>query len=147
MDSLVTWVAANGPWALLLVSFLAATLLPLSSEAALVGALKAGAAPLACLVAASVGNVAACLVNYALGAWARASSQERLERSRVGRAALSWLERLGLWALLLSWLPVLGDPLTVAAGVARVPMRWFLPLVAVLRVGRYALIFQFLLAE
>lgn len=147
MDSLVTWVSAHGPWALLLVSFLAATLLPLSSEAALVGAIKAGAAPLACLLAASVGNVAACLSNYALGAWARARSQERLQRSRVGRAALRWLEQLGLWALLLSWLPVIGDPITVAAGVGRVSLRCFVPVVAVLRVARYALIIQVLLQE
>ena len=55
-----------------------------------------------------------------------------------GRRALGWLERWGLGALWLSWLPVVGDPLTLAAGLARVRFAWFLPLVAALRLARYA---------
>ena len=58
--------------------------------------------------------------------------------SRSGRAALRWTERYGLPALLLSWLPVIGDPLTLAAGVGRIRLLWFVPLVAGLRVARYA---------
>jgi membrane protein YqaA with SNARE-associated domain len=129
--------ATHGPWALLPISFLAATLLPLSSELALAAALRAGADPLACLLAASTGNCAACALNYALGRLSRDRAQARLLASHTGRAALRALDRLGLWSLALSWLPILGDPLTLTAGVARVPLHLFLPIVASLRVARY----------
>ena len=63
---------------------------------------------------------------------------ERLASSKAGRAATRWLDRFGLPALLLSWLPVIGDPLTLAAGVGDVRLRWFVPVVASLRLARYA---------
>ena len=135
---LVEWVQAYGPWGLCAAAFVGATLVPVSSEAAFVAAVAAGLAPATALVWASVGNTAGCLVNYALGRGARQWVGDRLAASRSGRAALRWTERFGLPSLLLSWLPIVGDPLTLAAGVARVPLAWFVPLVAGLRVARYA---------
>ena len=135
---LVEWVQAYGAWGLCAAAFVGATLVPVSSEAAFVAAVAAGLAAPTALLWASVGNTAGCLVNYALGRWGRASVGDRLRQSRGGRAALRWTERFGTPALLLSWLPVVGDPLTLAAGVGRVPLAWFVPLVAGLRVARYA---------
>ena len=132
------WVQAYGPWGLCAAAFVGATLVPVSSEAAFVAAVAAGLAPTTALVWASAGNTAGCLVNYALGRGARQWVGDRLAASRSGRAALRWTERFGLPSLLLSWLPIVGDPLTLAAGVARVPLAWFVPLVAGLRVARYA---------
>ncbi len=55
-------------------------------------------------------------------------------RDRAGR----WFARYGSWSLLFAWVPVVGDPLTVAAGLLRVNFGWFLALVAVGKAGRYA---------
>lgn len=54
--------------------------------------------------------------------------------------AEGWYRRFGRWSLLLAWVPVIGDPLTVAAGLLREPMRTFLPLVAIGKVGRYVVL-------
>ena len=55
--------------------------------------------------------------------------------------AASWFRRYGAWSLLLSWLPVIGDPLTLAAGLARLRFALFLLPVAVGKVGRYLAVF------
>ena len=135
---LVDWVQAYGAVGLCAAAFLGATLVPVSSEAAFVAAVAAGLAPSTALLWASVGNTAGCLVNYGIGWTARERVGDRLMESRSGRASLRWTERYGLPALLLSWLPVIGDPLTLAAGVGRIRLAWFVPLVAGLRVARYA---------
>lgn len=132
------WVEAYGAIGLCGAAFVGATLVPISSEAAFVAAVVAGLDPARALVWATLGNTAGCLVNYALGRAARPWVSDRLASSKAGRAALRWTERFGLPALALSWLPLIGDPLTLAAGVADVKLRWFLPLVAGLRLARYA---------
>lgn len=124
---------------LFVAAFLAATLLPLQSEAALVALLRAGHAAWLLVLVASVGNVAGALVNWALG---RGIECYRTRRwFPVGPAALAraqrWYARTGKWSLLLSWLPLVGDPLTLVAGVMREPLRVVLPLVAIAKTARY----------
>ncbi|WP_412067600.1 YqaA family protein [Rubrivirga sp. IMCC43871] len=135
---LAEWVQAWGPVGLCAAAFVGATLVPVSSEAAFVAAVAAGLAGPVALLWASVGNTAGCLLNYAVGRLARDRVEPRLGASRAGRAAVRWTERYGTPALLLSWLPIIGDPLTLAAGVGRVRLAVFVPLVAGLRVARYA---------
>ena len=124
---------------LFLAAFLAATLLPAQSEALLVALLLAGHPPWWLLLVASTGNVLGSLFNWWLGrgivhyrdrGWfpVKPGALERAQR---------WYRRYGRWSLLLSWVPVVGDPLTLAAGVMREPLRVFLPLVAVAKTGRY----------
>lgn len=137
---MTAWVEAWGLPGLFLAAFLAATVLPFSSEAALVGALAAGVPVGPALVVASVGNTLACALNYGLGWWLGERMRPRLESSRGGRAALRWSERWGAWALLASWLPVVGDPLTIVAGLARVRPWLFAVIVPALRVARYVAI-------
>lgn len=132
------WVQEYGAAGLCAAAFVGATLVPLSSEAAFVAAVAAGLAPVPALVWATVGNTLGCLVNYAVGRWGRERAGDRLRESRAGRAAVRWLERFGLPALGLSWLPVVGDPLTLAAGAARVRLALFVPVVGGLRLARYA---------
>ncbi|WP_026784324.1 YqaA family protein [Pleomorphomonas koreensis] len=125
---------------LFLTAFVAATVLPMQSEAALVGLLLADIQPVWALVTvASIGNVAGSAVNWLLG-----RGVERFRERRwfpVGPAAIDraqgWYHRYGKWSLLLSWMPIVGDPLTVVAGVAREPFAVFLALVTVAKVGRY----------
>ena len=125
---------------LFLAALLAATILPMQSEAVLVGLVIGGLQPVAALLlVASVGNVLGSVVNWVLGRgiarfagrrWFPASPAA-LERAR------GWYGRFGCWSLLLSWVPVIGDPLTVVAGVLREPLWRFLLLVTVAKVGRY----------
>ena len=131
--------AWDGP-ALFGAAFAGATLLPLSSEAAFAAALAWGMPPAEALAWATAGNTLGCALNVALGRWGRARAEPRLRASRAGRRALGAVERWGGWARALSWLPVVGDPLTVAAGVARVPLGVVAAVVPALRFARYAAI-------
>lgn len=133
---------------LLASAFAAATILPMQSEAVLVGLVAAEAQPVWALVAvASVGNVLGSVVNWILG--------RQVERFRGRRwfpttdAALDrakgWYSRYGRWSLLLSWAPIVGDPLTLVAGVLREPFWSFLAFVTIAKVGRYVALSAFAL--
>lgn len=125
---------------LFLTALIAATVLPMQSEAVLVGLLLAGQQPPWLLVlVATVGNVLGSVVNWWLG-----RGIERFRDRRwfpAGPDAMTraerWYRRHGRWSLLLSWVPVIGDPLTVVAGVLREPFPTFLLLVTVAKAGRY----------
>ncbi|MDV6225304.1 YqaA family protein [Nitratireductor aquimarinus] len=125
---------------LFLSAFAAATLFPMQSEAALVGLLLSDShAVWALVAAASFGNVAGSFVNWVLG-----RSIERFRDKRwfpVSEKALQraqrWYRRYGRWSLLLSWVPIIGDPLTLAAGIMKEPLSVFLVLVTIAKTGRY----------
>lgn len=124
-------------------AFAAATLIPAQSEAALVGLLlKGSASPGALLAVATLGNVLGSLVNWLLG-----RAIERLGHKRWFPVSEQQLERAqqryhryGRWSLLLSWVPIIGDPLTVVAGTLREPLWSFLLLVTLAKGGRYLLL-------
>jgi len=122
------------------IAFIAATVFPLQSEAALIALLLGGQQPVWALIAvASVGNVLGSVVNWLLG-----RSLERFRDRRWFPASPAALERAqrayqkwGKWSLLLSWAPFIGDPLTVVAGVLREPLPMFVLLVTMAKAGRY----------
>ncbi|SDN76812.1 YqaA family protein [Phyllobacterium sp. OV277] len=125
-------------------AFAAATILPMQSEALLAGLLLSHSYPASALIAvASVGNVLGSMVNWLLGRgieqfrnrkWFPAS-EAQLDR------ATRWYQRYGKWTLLLSWVPIIGDPLTVIAGVLREPIWSFVLLVAIAKTVRYLVVF------
>ena len=125
---------------LFFASFLAATILPLSSEAALVGALHEGLPPSIALFAASSGNLMAIILNYFLGYFLYEKMHAKLQTSKTGKKAYKWGHKYGYYALLLSWLPIIGDPLTIVAGLLRLNFWYFLLIAGSLRVLRYYLI-------
>ena len=134
--------------ALFASAFLAATILPFSSEAVLAALTVTDGADVALLWAvATAGNTLGAVVNWGLGRFCLHWSDRRwfpvkppqLERAR------RWFGRYGTWTLLLAWLPIVGDPLTVAAGLLRVRPGVFVTLVAIGKGGRYAAVI--LLAE
>ena len=125
---------------LFLVAFAAATILPLQSEAVFTGLILTGKySTLLLLAVVSIGNVGGSALNWLLGYWVGSCSHRKwfpvrqvaLERAR------QHYQRFGKWSLLLSWLPIVGDPLTVVAGVMREPFPVFLAIVAVAKLGRY----------
>ncbi|GLK77917.1 membrane protein [Methylopila jiangsuensis] len=128
---------------LFLAALLAATLLPAQSEAALAGLIALGRQPVWALVAvASLGNVLGALINWRLGREVERFSGRRwfpVSPAGLDRAA-GWYRRFGRWSLLLSWAPIIGDPLTLVAGMLREPLGSFLALVTLAKVGRYVLL-------
>lgn len=121
-------------------SLLAATILPAQSEVILFGMLLTHHYQASLLVAvASVGNVLGSCLNWLLGRLL-AEFEGRpwfpVKREAIARAE-GWYHRYGRWSLLLSWAPIVGDPLTIVAGVLREPFPLFLALVTVAKVARY----------
>lgn len=122
-------------------ALLAATVLPAQSEAVLVGFLLAGYPPGPLVLVAGLGNVLGALVNWLLG---RGIGQLALRREAKPNPMLAraedWYHRYGKWSLLLSWVPIIGDPLTLVAGMLRERLSVFLVLVSVAKFGRYAVL-------
>jgi membrane protein YqaA with SNARE-associated domain len=123
-----------------LAAFLAATILPAQSEILLGGALLSGlySTPLLLLVA-SLGNVLGSVANWLLGRGIERFRDARwfpASAAQMARAEAQY-RRWGFWSLLLSWVPVIGDPLTVIAGVLREPFWRFVALVTLAKAGRY----------
>ncbi|SFV68583.1 probable membrane protein YPO3302 [hydrothermal vent metagenome] len=129
--------------ALFISAFLAATILPFSSEVAFVAALKSGMPFSSAMIAASSGNILAIIVNYYLGYFLYEATKRKLFHSKVGKKAFLLGHRYGYYALLLSWLPIIGDPLTIVAGLVRLKFVWFVIIAGVLRVLRYLVLGSF----
>ena len=134
----MTAIAAYG--GLFLSALVAATILPAQSEVVLVALLRSGDWSVAgLLLAASLGNVLGSVVNYVLGRMAERFSDRRwfpASPEALARARARY-HRWGRWSLLLSWVPIIGDPITVVAGLLREPLWSFVALVTVAKVGRY----------
>lgn len=121
-------------------ALIASTLFPAQSELVLAGLLVAAKQPAALLiVVATIGNVLGSAINWWLGRYIEHFRDRRwfpftpatLER------ATGWYHRYGRWSLLLSWMPIIGDPLTLVAGVLREPLPTFIAIVTAAKLGRY----------
>ena len=129
-------------WALFVSAFLSATLLPGSSEALLLLRLHQGGDALPLVLWATTGNLLGSLLTYLMGRGGNALLHRRwlrIEEHALQRAE-RWFGRWGLPSLLLAWLPVVGDPLCLLAGVLRVHPAWFVLLVGIGKLGRYAIL-------
>lgn len=127
-------------FSLFTTAFLAATILPVASEGALAAALALSGESWVLLIgAASLGNVLGSVVNWGLGRLGSNASYNGRMKIAPGilARAQGWYRRWGRASLLLSWAPVFGDLLTVAAGAMREPLYVFIPLVAIAKTGRY----------
>jgi membrane protein YqaA with SNARE-associated domain len=94
------------------------------------------------LAVASAGNVLGSCLNYVLGRLlAHSTRVRRLVNPSHRQRAENWYRRYGKWSLLASWLPVIGDPLTIVAGALRESFTVFLALVTIAKVGRYFVLF------
>jgi membrane protein YqaA with SNARE-associated domain len=118
-------------------SFLAATIVPVSSEAALASALALDMQPLPVLLFATFGNCAGVAFNYWLGYKGEEKLLHKHLQKRGVAKAYKVTQRWGKWSLLISWLPVIGDPITILAGVLRVNFGFFVTIAFPLRFLRY----------
>ncbi|MGE4403612.1 MAG: YqaA family protein [Desulfobulbus sp.] len=121
-------------------AFLAATIVPMQSEALLVGLLLSTKHSPALLVSiAGCGNILGAILNWWLG---RSIERFRdrtwfpVNAHQLVRAKW-WYHRYGRWSLLLSWAPIIGDPITVIAGVLGEPLLTFVLIAGTAKLLRY----------
>ena len=126
------------------ISFLAATILPFSSELTLAGLIATSNYDnLLLLIVASFGNVLGSVINWVLGFYSRNLTTKKwfpFKDKQIENSS-KWFSKFGKWSLLFSWVPIIGDPLTLVAGLLRVKFLEFLILVALGKIGRYLLIY------
>ena len=126
------------------ISFLAATILPFSSELTLAGLIATSDYDnLLLLIVTSFGNVLGSVVNWALGSYSRNLTTKKwfpFKETQIERSS-KWFRKFGKWSLLFAWFPVVGDPLTLVAGILRVKFIDFIILVAIGKVSRYLIVF------
>jgi membrane protein YqaA with SNARE-associated domain len=126
-------------WSLFASAFLSATLLPGSSEALLLFRISDGGAWSSLVLVATAGNLLGSLLTYGMGRVGNTALHSRLLRIDENdiRRAEAWFRRWGRPGLLLAWLPVIGDPLCLVAGLMRVGPLFFIVLVGVGKLARY----------
>ena len=129
---------------LFFISFLAATVLPFSSELTLAGLISTSNYDnLLLLVVASFGNVLGSVFNWSLGFYSRNFTTKKwfpFKETQIERSS-KWFSKFGKWSLLFAWVPIVGDPLTFVAGLLKVRFLDFIILVAIGKVSRYLIIF------
>jgi membrane protein YqaA with SNARE-associated domain len=126
-----------------LVSFLSATILPLGSEGLLLYYANDGASSVFLLwLWASLGNTLGGLTNWLLGLYLVQFEHKKWfpVKAEVREKAERFFNKYGVWSLLFTWLPVVGDGIALISGVLRTPIWYFLPLVLIGKAARYALI-------
>jgi membrane protein YqaA with SNARE-associated domain len=127
-------------WALFAASFLAATLLPGGSEAVLFGVLKLHAGLYwPALATATLGNTLGGMSSFLIGRLL-AAAETHTSGQRVSVRAVDYARRFGSPALLAAWVPILGDPLCVAAGWLRLPWPAVTVFMVLGKLGRYLFI-------
>lgn len=129
---------------LFISAFGAATLLPLQSEAVLITLLvQAKHSALILIVVATIGNVLGSCVNWYLGLkieqfkdkkWFPVSAEKMQKAENI-------YQKYGFWSLFLSWTPVIGDPITLIAGLMKENFWRFLFIVTLAKAGRYIVLY------
>ena len=120
-------------------AFLAATILPFYSEVLLYALLREGYDPLLLVIVATLGNTLGAVVNWVLGLYLLHFQDRRwfyFSREQIDKAQ-RWYRRYGFWSLLLAWMPIGGDALTLIAGIMKVRLWLFLVLVGTGKGLRY----------
>lgn len=124
---------------LFLLAFLSASLLPMGSVWFMLLLLARGDPQWMVWLVATAGNSLGAVLNYWLGFYAsqwvrKKQTPERWQKSEA------WFQKYGIWSMLLSWLPIIGDPLTLVAGVLRANFYFFLILMTLGKALRYAVV-------
>ncbi len=125
-----------------MAAFVSATLLPGGSEALLIYRLQDQTNIVLLIATASLGNILGSLLTYAIGLSGHDWLQKRLLHISDAsfQKAEKYFQRFGRWFLLFAWLPIIGDPLCLVAGVLRTPLWSFCILVSIGKIARYSIV-------
>ena len=130
-------------FSLFVISFLAATIAPLSSELTLAGLLTSNNYNIYWLLSsASLGNILGSVFNWLLGHYLLKYLSIKwfpFNQIQIDQAS-NWFKKFGIWSLLFAWVPIIGDPLTLVAGILRVKFSTFLILVSIGKILRYLIV-------
>ena len=128
---------------LFLSAFLAATLIPAQSELGLgYLILYTDYSVVMLIMIASFGNTCGAIINWIIGRGIANSVMrlEKIQQSSNYSKITFWYQRFGQWTLLLSWVPIVGDPITIIAGTLKMPFKNFLFIVALAKTTRYLVV-------
>lgn len=132
----------QGYLTLFMLSFLASTILPLGSEWLLVALVMKGYDPVLSVAVATAGNTLGACTTYGIGLYGGPFLIGRI--LRISDEARQKAERLyaryGSWSLLLSWVPIVGDPICLVGGILRIRFGKFSALVVTGKLARYAIV-------
>jgi len=138
LESLTTFIVDYGYLHLFVLSFLASTVLPLGSEALVIALVYQGFSPFAVVMVATIGNFLGSCTTYYLGLKGRdvlerylSPSPEKLKKSE------KLFNKYGVYTLLFTWVPGIGDAITMVAGLMQLSFRSFSILVFLGKFGRY----------
>lgn len=126
--------------ALFLSALIAATLFPMGSEVLLIALLSQGESGVLLWFVATLGNTLGSVINYGLGFWASDYINNKYQNTKSWEHAKAAYNRYGSWSLLFAWLPIIGDPITLIAGLARTRFSLFIVLVVIGKGARYAIL-------
>ncbi len=127
---------------LFIISFLAATVLPLGSEWLVVTLLLQGHQLEAVVMVATIGNFLGACTTYGIGFWGSSWLTKkvlRIDEARLAKATLFY-QKYGSWSLLLSWVPIIGDPLCLVSGSLRCNFLLFSLLTFIGKLARYSVL-------
>ena len=132
-----------GYLSLFTISFLAATILPFSSELMLASMLSIENYNRTLLITfSSLGNILGSVFNWVLGFYFMKLQNKKwfpFKEKQISKSSL-WFEKYGKWSLLLAWVPIIGDPLTFVAGTMKTKILTFIILVSIGKIARYLFI-------
>jgi len=129
---------------LFISSFLSSTLLPGHSELTLTAFILMKKYPVINLIIfASTGNILGSLINWFMGYYLTKLKDKKwfpLNKLQLTRAS-KWFLKYGKWSLFFCWVPIVGDPLTIVAGIFRFPIDIFILIVSFAKTMRYVIIY------
>lgn len=142
IEAIMNFLVSYGYMGMLIAAFLAASILPFSSEAVMVGLQAAGLDPVALIAYGTIGNVLGSMFNYTIG---RLGKMEWIEKYlHVKKEDLDKAHKFmagkGAWMGLLSVIPVIGDVITVALGLMRANVVIVVISVTISKLARYMLL-------
>ena len=121
-------------------ALVASTLFPMGSEVVLIALLDQGHNVFFLWLIATCANTLGSCINYAIGYWASGYILNKYQGAGSWQQGQRLYNRYGVWSLLLAWLPIIGDPITLIAGLAQTNFKLFVLLVTLGKGARYAVL-------
>jgi len=139
---MMTFLSDHAYSSLFILSFMASTVVPIGSEWLLVSMIMKGFDPVLTVSTATAGNTLGACTTYGIGIYGSTWVIQKLFRmdEKSQKRAESVYAKYGVWSLLFSWLPLVGDPICFAGGLLRIHFGLFVVLVLAGKLFRYGIL-------